>query len=57
MAQSLHKAMAGNGNALIHVVITAVFHFLKTLVTTGNLHAALVAGAAAGVADFLRELG
>lgn len=43
--------------ALIHAVITAVFTFLQTLITTGNLHAAVVAGAAAGVADFLKQLG
>src|SRR6185436_1911632 len=45
-------------HALIHAVITAVFTFLQTLVTTGgNFHAALIAGLAAGVADFLKQLG
>jgi hypothetical protein len=45
-------------HATIHAVITAVFTFIQTLIMTGgNLHAALVAGAAAGVADFLKQIG
>lgn len=45
-------------NALIHAAITAAFTFLQTLIMTGgNFGAAVVAGAVAGGADFLKQIG
>jgi RHS repeat-associated protein len=45
-------------NAIIHAVITAVFVFLQTLITSGgNFGAAVIAGAVAGGADLLKQLG